>query len=290
MVRTTAQVAAKSAALALGLAVALVLGGCGGSDVPDPEPGATDLSADSPDLSADSTDLAETTVTPRPGMLDVEPVRIWYQIETVDDHTMLLTFPSQGPPCEVLDRFEVDETDTRLTITLYHGRDPDAGEPCDGGPDRVFAVEVPLSRPFVHEVDQLINGGSLMNRPDVQAIVTPQPGMLDVQPVRWWYDYGRDNLHDMLVTYASQGPPCEVLDRIEVDETGTQAIVTLYQGRDPDADPADPCDGPTQVVGVEVPLTRDYGPAGVSPYILAGITAENGEGPVVNGGSLTDSG
>jgi hypothetical protein len=39
---------------------------------------------------------------------------------------MLLTFASQGPPCEVLDRVEVDETDTRLTITLYHGRDPDA--------------------------------------------------------------------------------------------------------------------------------------------------------------------
>jgi hypothetical protein len=153
----------------------------------------------------------------------------------------------------------------------------------------VFNVKVPLSRPFVFEVDVLINGGSLTNRPDVQAIVTPQPGMLDVQPVRWWYDYGRDDVHDMLVTFASQGPPCEVLDRVEVDESGTHAIVTLHQGRDPDADPDDPCDGPTHVVAVEVPLTRDYFPAGVSPYILAGITAENGEGPIINGGSLTDS-
>jgi hypothetical protein len=283
MVRTTAQIAVRSATL--GLAVALVLGGCGGSDAPDPGPGATDHSEDSPDV-------AEVTVTPRPGMLDVEPVRIWYAYGTLDDRTMVVTFASQGPPCEVLDRVEVDETDTRLTITLYHGRDPDADADvaCDGRPDRVFDVEVPLSRPFVLEVDVLINGGSLTDRPDVQAIVTPQPGMLDVQPVRWWYDYGRDDVHDMLVTFASQGPPCEVLDRVEVDETGPRAIVTLYQGRDPAADPGETCDGPTQVVGVEVHLTRDFGPAGVSPYILAGTTAESGEGPVVNGGSLTDSG
>lgn len=84
------------------------------------------------------------------------------------------------------------------------------------------------------------------------------------------------------MTFASQGRPCEALDRVEVDETDIQAIITLYQGRDPD----DACDGPTQVVGVDVPLTRGYGPAGVLPYILAGITAETWEGPVVNGGTL----
>ncbi len=270
---TTAQTAARAAPLSLGLAVLLALGGCGGSELDD------------------SPNVAETTVTPRPGMLEVEPVRIWYEYGTLDEHTMLLTFASQGPPCEVLDRVEVDETETRLTITLYHGRDPDADpdDPCEGPPDRVFDVEVPLSRPFVSETHVLINGGSLTDRTEIEAVVTPRPGMLDVEPVRWWYDYGRDDEHDMLVTFASQGPPCEVLDRVEVDETAIPAIITLHQGRDPDADPDAPCDGPTQVVGVEVPLTRDDGPAGVSPYILAGITAETGEGPVVNGGSVTDS-
>jgi hypothetical protein len=49
----------------------------------------------------------------------------------------------------------------------------------------------------------------------------------------------------MLVTFASQGPPCEVLDRVEVDETDTQVTITLYQGRDPDIDADQPCDGPT---------------------------------------------
>jgi hypothetical protein len=271
-----------------GVAALVVLAGCTGADAPDLQPQTTMTEEGTED---DQPYELEALVRPRPGMLDIEPVRIWYEYGSVDDHTMLLTFASQGPPCEVLDHVEVDETGNRLTITLYHGRDPDADrdEPCDGTPDRVFDVEVPLSRPFVLEQDVLINGGSLTDRPEIEAIVTPRPGMLDVEPVRWWYDYGRDLAHPMLVTFASQGPPCDVLDRVEVDETATPPIITLYQGRDPDADPDDPCEGPTRVVGVEVPLTQEFGPAGLSVYTLAGITAETGEGPVINGGSLTAS-
>jgi hypothetical protein len=274
--------------LVFAVAALLVLSGCAGTDAPDLRPQATGTEEV---IEHDQPYELEGLVIPRPGMLDVEPVNIWYEYGRVDDRTMLLTFASQGPPCEVLDHVEVDETDTRLTITLYHGRDPDADpdEPCDGPPDRVFDVEVPLSGPFSPEEDVLINGGSLTDRTEIEAVITPRPGMLDVAPVRWWYDYGRDYEHDMLVTFASQGPPCEVLDRVEIDESDTQAILTLYQGRVPAADPEAPCDGPTQVVGVDVPLTREYLPAGVSPYILAGITAETGEGPVTNGGSLTAS-
>lgn len=109
--------------------------------------------------------------------------------------------------------------------------------------------------------------------------------MLDVEPVQIWYETGSVDARAQLETFASQGPPCEVLDRVEVDETDTQVTITLYQGRDPDSDPDQPCDGPTHVVGVHVPLSRNYGP---TPYSLAGITAETGEGPVINGGSLTD--
>jgi hypothetical protein len=274
--------------LVFGVAALLVVSGCAGTDAPDLQPQATGTEEVT---EHDQPYKLEALVRPRPGMLDVEPVRIWYEYGSVDDHTMLLTFASQGPPCEVLDHVEVDDTDTRLTITLYHGRDPDADpdETCDGPPGQVFDVEVPLSRPFVLEQDVLINGGSLSDRTEVEAIVTPRPGMLDGAPVRWWYDYGRDLAHPMLVTFASQGAPCEVLDRVEIDETATPPIITLYQGRDPDADPDAPCEGPTQVVGVEVPSTQQFGPAGASVYILAGITAETGEGPVVNGGSLPAS-
>lgn len=279
MVRHAGQTPGRRLAVVLGLAVLTVSAGCAGTSAPDPEPDAVDHIDDSPNV-------AEATVTPRPGMLDVEPVRIWFEYGRVDDHTMLLTFASQGPPCEVLDRIEVDETDTRLTITLYQGRDPEAdpSEPCDGRPDRVFDVEVPLSRPFELEVDVLINGGSLTDRTDIEAMVTPRPGMLDAVPVPWWYEYGSgDAPNTMTVIFASQGPPCEVLDRVEVDEAGAKPVITLYQGRDPDADPDDPCEGPTRVVGVDVPLSQDHSPVD-GRYTLAGITAETGDGPVINGG------
>jgi hypothetical protein len=279
MGRHAGQTPGRRLAVILGLAVLTVSMGCADAGPPDPEPDAIDHVDDSPDV-------AEATVTPRPGMLDVEPVRIWFEYGRVDEHTMLLTFPSQGPPCEVLDRIEVDETDTRLTITLYQGRDPesDPNEACDGRLDRVFDVEVPLSRPFELEVDVLINGGSLTDRTDIESMIIPRPGMLDVVAVPWWYEYGSGDAPDtMTVIYASKGPPCEVLDRVEVDEAGAKPVITLYQGRDPDADPTDPCDGPTQVVGVDVALSRDPGPVD-GRYTLAGITAENGDGPVINGG------
>jgi hypothetical protein len=35
-----------------------------------------------------------------------------------------------------------------------------------------------------------------------------------------------------------------------------------------------------------VPLSRNYSPAGVSPYTQPGIAAETGEGSVINGGSV----
>jgi hypothetical protein len=272
---------ATRAPLASGVVALLVLSGCAGTDATNSE-------------SDDQPYELEAVVRPRPGMLDVEPVQVWYEYGAAwdDPRTIAVTFASQGPPCEVLDRVEVDETDTRVTITLYHGRDPEADpdEPCDGPPDRAFEVAVPLSREFVFEEDVLINGGSLTDRVDIDAMVTPQPGMVNVEPVRWWYDYGSgDQPHTMLVTFASQGPPCEVLDRVEVDETAAGLTITLYQGRDPDADPDEACEGPTQIVGVQVPLSRDYGPDGAWPYSLAGITAETGQGPVSNGGSLADN-
>lgn len=287
-----ASAAAPSRRVALAAVALLALAGCSGTATPDLQPHAADT--DEVAAQEDQPDQSEAAVTPRPGMLDVEPVRIWYEHGRVDDRTLAVTFASQGPPCEVLDRVEVDETDTRITVTLYHGRDPDLDpdEPCDGPPDRVFDVAVPLSREFIFEVDVLINGGSRSDGVEVEAMVNPEPGMLGAEPVHWWYDYqqgwdwgrGTDD-PTMRVSFASQGPPCQVLDRVEVEETDTQVVITLYQGREPGIDLDEPCDGPTHVAGVDVPLSRAYGP---TPYSLAGVTAESGEGPVVNGGYPAD--
>jgi hypothetical protein len=267
------------AALTSSFAVVLLLS-CGGSEFS----GSEDIPWE-----------AEATVTPRPGMLDVEPVTYWYGTSSVDEHTLVVAFASQGPPCEVLDHVELDETGNRMTVTLYHGRDPasDPADPCDGPPaDRVFEVEIPVERDLWVEDDAVLVIGSSGYAVDVEAMVTPRPGMLDPQPVRWWYDYQQgwdwghgDNDHTMLVTFPSQGAPCQVLDRVEFNESDGQATITLYQGRHPDIDPDEPCDGPTHVAGVDVPLMRDYGP---TPYTRPGLTAERGEGAVTNGGSLPD--
>jgi hypothetical protein len=107
------------------------------------------------------------------------------------------------------------------------------------------------------------------------AMVTPRPGMVDVEPVRIWLEYGSWDGELMYVTFLSKGEPCEVLDRIEIDETETRVTVTLYQGRDPDMDPDEPCDGPLKGLQVVLPpLQRSYGPE---------------EGSFVNGANSIDS-
>jgi hypothetical protein len=158
---------ASQAHLVFGIAALLVLSGCAGIDAPDPQPQAT--------VTEEVTEQSEyppereILVRPRPGMLEVEPVRIWYEYARGDDpRTILVTFASQGPPCEVLDSFEVHETGTRVTITLYHGRDPhaDPNDPCDGPPDQVSRVAVPLEGDYdFPDRATLINGGSLTDRP-----------------------------------------------------------------------------------------------------------------------------
>jgi hypothetical protein len=148
----------------VGVALVVALSGCAGEDTSGRQPqavGTEDAAAE--DRGYELEDDAE--VTPRPGMLDVEPVRIWLEYGGGDDpDAMLVTFASQGPPCEVLDSFEVVEVGTTVTITLYHGRDPDADPdlPCDGPPDRAFRVSVPLEGAYDFPDDAtLVNGGSL---------------------------------------------------------------------------------------------------------------------------------
>jgi hypothetical protein len=157
---------ATRARLAFGVAALLALSGCAGTDGSSRQPQMTEteeVTEEDPGY-----DL-EAEVTPRPGMLDVEPVRIWLEYGGGDDpDAMLVTFASQGPPCEVLDSFEVDEAGTTVTITLYHGRDPDADPdlPCDGPPDRAFRVSVPLEGDYdFPDHATLVNGGSLTDGP-----------------------------------------------------------------------------------------------------------------------------
>jgi hypothetical protein len=68
------------------------------------------------------------TVVPKPGMKDVRP-RPFERVKSSDDgRTLTVIYWSGVEPCNVLDHVEVKETATAVTITLYEGSDPNAGD------------------------------------------------------------------------------------------------------------------------------------------------------------------
>lgn len=148
------------------LAAAIVIGlACGGCANVGEE-------ADLPDeatLGEEQSD-AETgeLVTPRPGMTDVEPVRIWLEKGSWDGDLSYVMFLSQGAPCEVLDHIDIEErkdVDNRWLVTLYQGRDPDIdpAAPCDG-PWRAFTVVLPAFEGAPDgDVRELVNGADLLD-------------------------------------------------------------------------------------------------------------------------------
>jgi hypothetical protein len=118
----------------------LALSACGFAT---PEP---PVEVDPEDEQAES-ELPDEMVVAQPGQAGVEPVS-WDMVEWYGSSSLRLQFRSQGPPCQVLDRVEVEETPARVTLTLFQGRDPSlaADDPrCEDAPLRMLGVEVPLS-------------------------------------------------------------------------------------------------------------------------------------------------
>jgi hypothetical protein len=67
-------------------------------------------------------------VEPRPGMANVMPTA--YDTATIgqDDITLTIDFWAGVEPCSVLDHVDVVESSTAVTVTLYQGNDPTAGD------------------------------------------------------------------------------------------------------------------------------------------------------------------
>ncbi|MCC5948990.1 MAG: hypothetical protein JJT89_11095 [Nitriliruptoraceae bacterium] len=91
--------------------------------------------------------------------------------------------------------------------------------------------------------------------------------MLDPQPVSIWHEHGTWDGERASIVFLTQGSPCEVLDRAETEETDRQVTVTLYQGRDPDGDPDEPCDGPAHLVTVVLPAFGSGPPSEARPLV-----------------------
>ena len=79
----------------------------GGSGVPSPEP---------------------QIVEPTPGMINVNPTAFDAATIGDDDITLTITFWSGVEPCAVLDHVDVAYGTDAVTVTLYQGSDPNAGD------------------------------------------------------------------------------------------------------------------------------------------------------------------
>jgi hypothetical protein len=95
-------------------------------------PGAT-CTKDHPDcndsgLGGGSIDPSPQIVEPRPGMAGVYARPFDQATPSPDGRTIAISFVSGVEPCYVLDHVDVVETADSVTITLFEGHDPSAGD------------------------------------------------------------------------------------------------------------------------------------------------------------------
>ena len=72
-----------------------------------------------------------------------------------DDGTVTILFTSGVEPCAVLDHVDVDEGDAAVTITLYEGHDPDAGD--------VACIEIAVLKSVTITLDHPLDGRSIVD-------------------------------------------------------------------------------------------------------------------------------
>ena len=92
-------------------------------------------------------------VTPTPGMADVNPRS--YDTVTVghDDRTLWIDFWSGIAPCDVLDHVEVSYGADTVTVTLFAGHDPSAGD--------VACIDIAQFERVVVTLDEPLSGRTI---------------------------------------------------------------------------------------------------------------------------------
>lgn len=86
-------------------------------------------------------------VEPRSGMSNVRPVP-WNDYEVLNDRSVRVFFTSGVEPCYVLDRVEVQYSPDRITVSLFVGSDPEAGNVACIEIAVFKAVDVTLDEPL----------------------------------------------------------------------------------------------------------------------------------------------
>ena len=100
-------------------------------------------------------DVGPQIVEPTPGMADVYP-RIFDSANVADDdRTVTIDFVSGVEPCYVLDRVDVAYGGDSVTITLFEGHDPTAGD--------VACIEIGVFKRVIITLDEPLAGRAIVD-------------------------------------------------------------------------------------------------------------------------------
>jgi hypothetical protein len=97
-------------------------------------------------------------VEPQGGQVDLRPIA-WTRARVArDDRTVTISFASGIAPCSVLDHVDVEDRPETVTITLFEGHAPDAGDVACIEIAQLKAVRIILERPLNGR--ELVDGGA----------------------------------------------------------------------------------------------------------------------------------
>jgi hypothetical protein len=94
-------------------------------------------------------------VEPEDGQVDLRPIA-WTRARVApDDRTVTIDFASGIAPCSVLDHVDVDDRPDAITITLFEGHAPDAGD--------VACIEIAQLKSVLIVLDRPVNDRELVD-------------------------------------------------------------------------------------------------------------------------------
>jgi hypothetical protein len=94
-------------------------------------------------------------VEPRPGMADVHPLGFDRAVVSDDGTSVTIYFWSGVEPCYVLDHVDVSYGRDAITVTLFEGHDPSAGD--------VACIEIAQLKTTVVQLDQSVGDRAIVD-------------------------------------------------------------------------------------------------------------------------------
>ena len=94
-------------------------------------------------------------VEPTPGMANVRPTAFDTAAIGADDTAMTITFWSGVEPCSVLDHVDVAYGADAVTITLFQGSDPNAGD--------VACIDIAVQKQVTITLDEPLGGRAIVD-------------------------------------------------------------------------------------------------------------------------------